>query len=183
MALHEGTSAPDFETVAVDGTRLRLREYAGQPVFLAFFRNAACALCNLRVHHMIERFPAWQAQGLAVITVFESPHERIVAYGQQPPFPIIADPAARLYDIYEVETSESKLNASLSMAETQAAIAAAAAQGFTLTKEEGSNFHRMPADFLIGPDQTIRVARYANFVTDHLPFETIDEYLETLKLV
>ena len=183
MSFVQGDTAPDFETVDVEGAPIRLRDYVGRPVFVTFFRNAACALCNLRLHQMAERFPVWQSQGLAILAVFESPRERIIDYGQQPPFPLIADPEARLYDLYGVETSEAKLNASLLMAETQAAIEAAAAQGFALTKEEGSNFYRMPADILISPDQTIIAARYAHFVADHLPFETVDAYLETLKLV
>jgi thioredoxin-dependent peroxiredoxin len=46
-----------------------------------------------------------------------------------------------------------------------------------LTKEEGSNFLRMPADFLIGPDGVVRAAHYAAYVWDHLPFACIEELL------
>jgi len=45
-------------------------------------------------------------------------------------------------------------------------------------KSEGFGIpYTLTADFLIGPDQTILLAHYADFVSDHLPFEEIELYL------
>jgi peroxiredoxin Q/BCP len=74
-------------------------------------RNAACALCNLRVHELITHYPALSQHGLVVIAVFESPHAAMLEYvgRQDAPFPLLADPEAQLYDLYSVEASEAKL--------------------------------------------------------------------------
>jgi thioredoxin-dependent peroxiredoxin len=179
MRLSIGSSAPDFTVLDSAGQSIALANFAGQWLLLSFFRNGACALCNLRVHQLIERFPALQQQGLAVVTVFESPLASIKqSVGRQhPPFPIIADPEAKLYDLYGVESSEEKVNTTMQRAETPAVIGAAAAAGFALTLEEGSNFIRMPADFLIGPDSRLHSLHYADYVYDHLDFAVLEQAL------
>jgi thioredoxin-dependent peroxiredoxin len=50
-----------------------------------------------------------------------------------------------------------------------------------LTPEEGSNFFRMPADFLIGPDLTVHTAHYAEYVYDHLGFDKLEQALLTAR--
>jgi peroxiredoxin len=179
MQIQPGTPAPTFRVEDVFGDSIGLGDYAGKRLLLSFFRNAACAICNLRVHQLIQHYPVYQRAGLEVLAVFESPRENILQYvgRQDAPFPIIADPQAQLYALYSVEVSEEKVAETMNMPETQATIRAAAAQGFVLTPEAGSNFNRMPADFLIGPDLTIQRAHYAEYVMDHLPFEDIERFL------
>lgn len=179
MHLLTGSPAPRFEVVDAWGIPVRLDDYAGRPLLLSFFRNALCAVCNLRVHQLTQRYPAYRELGLAVITVFESPAERVRDHldRQDFPFTLIADPTARLYDLYGVETSAEKVAATMERPETPAIIATAAAAGFMLTPEAGSNFHRIPADFLINPDLTIARAHYAEFVTNHLGFDAIEEFI------
>lgn len=179
MKLHAGSPAPRFEVEDVWGTPVRLDDLVGRPILLSFFRNALCAICNLRVHQLIERYPAYASAGLAVLTVFESPAERVRdnVGKQDVPFTLIADPTARLYDLYGVETSAEKVEASAARPETPSIIDAAAAAGFQLTPEEGSNFLRIPADFLIGPDLVVARAHYAEYVTDHLPLDAVEAFL------
>lgn len=176
MRIQPGTPAPDFQIQDSFGKQIKLADYAGKWLLLSFFRNGACAMCNLRVHQLIQRFSALQAQNLKVITVFESPNSSINRYvgKQDAPFPIIPDPEAKLYTLYGVESSEEKVNVTMAKPETPAMIGAAAEQGFALTPEEGSNFYRMPADFLIAPDSSIQIAHYAEFVYDHLEFEKLE---------
>src|SRR4051794_12885123 len=92
--IEPGTSMPAFQLEDVFGNAVVSDQYAGSPLLLSFFRNGACALCNLRVHELIERYPAYRRQGLAVLAVFESPRESILQYvgKQDAPFPIVADP-------------------------------------------------------------------------------------------
>ena len=158
---------------------VELFDKEGGSTLLSFFRNAACAICNFRVHQLIERYPEYQQRGLRIIAVFESPRERSLAYvaKQDATFPIIADPSAELYSLYGVESSAAKVAATMQMPETPAVIQQAAAHGFALTPEEGSNFDRMPADFLLAHDGRIITAHYADYVMDHMPLARIEEDL------
>lgn len=177
MRLTPGMPAPTFQTTDLFGNPVDLASYRGKPLLLCFFRNAACALCNLRVHQLIERDAEFERAGLAVVAIFESAGAAMREYvgKQDAPFPLLPDPEARLYDLYGVESSEEKVNATMALPGTHARVTAAAERGFQLTKEAGSNFLRMPADFLIGPDGSLLEAHYADYVWDHLPFERIEE--------
>lgn len=179
MKLQPGSVAPHFQRADVFGTPVDLYDREGGVTLLSFFRNAACAICNLRVHQLIERYPNYQQRGLRIITVFESPQERILAYvaKQDAPFPIIADPQAALYALYGVESSSAKVAATMTMPVANEVIQAAAAHGFALTPEEGSNFDRMPADFLLAHDQRVIAAHYADYVMDHMPWARIEQEL------
>jgi thioredoxin-dependent peroxiredoxin len=179
MQIQAGALAPTFRVEDIFGDPISLDDYAGKRLLLCFFRNAACAVCNLRVHQLIQRYPAYHRSGLEILAVFESPRENILQYvgKQDAPFPIVADPQAQLYALYGVEVSEDKVAKTMSMPEMHETIRAAAAQGFALTPEAGSNFNRMPAEFLIGPDLTVQRAHYADYVMDHLPLEVIEQFL------
>ncbi|SRR5579884_200192 len=187
MKLQTGEVAPDFETEDIFGEHITLRNYEGKPVLLSFLRNGGCALCNLRIHQLIERYPELHTHGLEILAVFESPVESIKHYvtsRQDVPFPLIADPTASLYDLYGVEVSEEKTQASMARAgtpELQQMIQDAAALGYELIKEEGSNFQRIPADFLIGPDRRIQMAFYSDLIGDHLSLAEIEKALSVYK--
>jgi thioredoxin-dependent peroxiredoxin len=176
MRIQPGTPAPEFQVQDNFGNLIKLQDYAGKWLLLSFLRNGACAMCNLRVHQLIQKYPALQAQNLEIITVFESPSSSISQYigKQDAPFPIIPDMTAKLYALYGVEISEEKVNATMAKPEMPAMIEAASASGFALTPEEGSNFYRMPADFLIAPDSSIQIAHYAEYVYDHLDLEILE---------
>lgn len=178
--LSPGTTAPDFTFSGVDGVALRLSDLRGRKVLLAFLRNAACALCNLRVRHFIRHYNQWSEQGLEVVAVFESPNSNMSQYvgRQEAPFPLIADPQADLYNLYGVEVSEEKVQATIADLKTQTFVDEAAAAGFALTPEEGSNMHRIPAEFLINENGIIQVAHYGRLVTDHLPLDVISDFAD-----
>jgi thioredoxin-dependent peroxiredoxin len=182
MKLSTGMTAPAFETVDVFGNPISLRAYAGKGLLLSFFRNGACAICNLQVHHLIEKYPEYRQHGLEIVAVFESPQSSILQYvgKQNAPFPIVADPQAVLYDLYGVESSEAKVMAPADMEWRSGLIAEAKAIGYELTKEEGSNFFRLPADFLIGPDQRICAVHYSETVGTHLSFAEIEQFVAQL---
>lgn len=54
--LSPGTFTPDFTFSRSDGSTQLLSVLRGRKVLLAFFRNSACALCNLRIRHFIRRY-------------------------------------------------------------------------------------------------------------------------------
>jgi peroxiredoxin Q/BCP len=186
--LQTGEVAPHFEVEDIFGERIDLHAYEGRPVLLSFLRNGGCALCNLRIHQLIQRYPDLHARGLEMLAVFESPVASIrqhVTSRQDVPFPLIADPTARLYDLYGVEVSEEKTQASVARvgtAQVQQMLQEAASIGYELVHEEGSNFQRIPADILIGPDQRIQVAFYADLIGNHLSFTEIEDALRAIQL-
>jgi peroxiredoxin len=153
----------------------------GSYVFLSFFRNAACAICNLRVHELVRRHGELAAAGIALVAIFESPADALRRHvgRQNPPFPIIADPHGHIYDLFRVESSEAKVSSTMELPGTEQIVASAAELGFPLTPEPGSNFFRMPADFLIGPDGRVIHAQYAEYVWDHTPLEALESLLAT----
>ena len=183
MKLQTGEIAPHFEREDIFGERVDLRAYEGRSVLLSFLRNGGCALCNLRVHQLIQRYPELHGRGLEVLAIFESPVESIKRYvtsRQDVPFYLIADPTASLYNLYGVEVSPEKTQASMARADSpqmQQMIQEAAAIGYELIREEGSNFQRIPADFLIGPDLRIQKAFYSDLIGDHLSLAEIEEAL------
>jgi peroxiredoxin len=183
MKLSTGAQVPQFQVQDVFGARIDLADYKGKMLLLSFLRNGRCALCNLRLHHLIQHSPAYRGRGLEMLAVFESPVASIREYvtsKQDVPFPLIADPEAQLYDLFGVEVSVEKTQASMARAngsEVQQMIREAAAIGYELAHEEGANFERIPADFLIGPDQRILTAFYSDLIGEHLSFEEIERAL------
>lgn len=179
MKLQIDMLAPAFEKPDVNGKLHTPRPAQGNLLLLSFLRNAACALCNLRVHELIERYPEFRQRGLEILAIFESPEENIVQHvlRQNVPFPIIADPKGQLYDLYGVETSEEKVKATFGAEWQNSLVTRAAEIGYPLTPEEGSNFYRLPADFLIGSDGHIAAAYYSDAVGRHLAFEKIEDLL------
>lgn len=178
-ALMVGTTAPVFETVDLFDQPINLQDYRGGWLLLSFYRNAACAMCNYQVHTLIGKYGAYKAKGLEMLAIFESPRANMLEYvgKQDAPFPLVSDPEAHLYDLYGVETSESKVQTSMTSSLTQQRVLDAKAAGFELTPEPGSNFNRMPADFLIDPQGVIREVFYSELVGQHLDLKVVDRYL------
>lgn len=179
MKLTPGSVAPDFSVQDVFDNPISLQGYAGKLLLLSFFRNSACAMCNLRLHHLIQRYPDYHSRGLEMLAIFETPRESVLTNvtKQNAPFPIVADPAAMLYDLYGLESSQEKVLATVDEGWRNGMIQEAAAIGYQLVREEGSNFFRLPADFLTGPDQRIQAAFYSDVVGEHLSFEQIEKAL------
>jgi peroxiredoxin Q/BCP len=173
MRLEPGARAPDFTASDWRGATVRLADVPGRR-WLAFFRYAACPLCNLRVHHMIERHADLAARGLSILAVFQSPAASIAQHvgRQEPPFPLLSDPEERLYALYGLETS---LVAAASPANL-GRLAQAVRQGFVPGRPDGS-VTRIPGDVLIEADGTIARAFYGRVIADHIPFEEVEAFL------
>jgi peroxiredoxin len=178
MRLQPGDPAPAFTVLDFNGQTRQLSDYRGQKRLLAFFRYASCPLCNLRVNALIEEYPKLQARGLQILAVFQSPPERMdVSVGRQAlPFALVADPAQHLYWRYGVGVSW----VGLAMGGRRlGALISAGTKGFLPGPMDGAK-HRIPADFLIGPNHTVELAYYGSDVGDHLPLKTIHRWLAKL---
>ncbi len=173
MKLTPGQRAPDFDVTDIHGQPVRLSDFSGKKLFLAFYRYAACPLCNLRVHELSLRAAEFENAGLSLVAVFESSDESIrKRVGKQDlPFPVVGDPNHSLYDAYGVETSMGGFMAGM----VSPKMVKAFSKGFLPGKIEGE-VARMPADFLIGPDLKISDVCYGGTMASHMPIETVEAF-------
>lgn len=174
MHLQPGSLAPSLSTTDFLGDAVSLDSLRGRPVLLSFYRYASCPVCNLRMHSIITSFAQWSEQGLAVVSVFQSPKESIAQYvgRQDAPFPIVPDPDMVFYKRFGVESQWRGL---LSIRVIAAALQAFR-KGFMPGRVEGP-MHRTPADFLIDAQGRIAVAHYGRDIDDHIPLDTIAQWL------
>lgn len=179
MRLAVGQPAPQFAVKDIYGRPISLTDYAGTYLLVSFYRFAVCPLCNLRMWHLIRRYPDYQRRGLNILAFTESAPANAHGYLDrlQCPFPIVADLASRIYAQYGLETSP--FGVVRALLGRQAAYLEAARLnigGWNLRRMDGS-FTRLPADFIIAPDQRIGLAFYGRDSGDFLLFDELDAYL------
>lgn len=172
MRLKAGERAPAFRVQTTAGEVFDLNTPRKKPLLLAFFRYASCPLCNLRVHELIQNHKAL-SEVADIVLVFQSPTEKIEAYvgRQSVPYPIIPDPERRLYALYKVEASWGAFFKAWSFKAARV-FRALVTHRFRPGSVEGE-IHRVPADFLIDENNTIRTAFYGKDIGDHLPLTQI----------
>lgn len=175
MRLAARTAAPAFTATDLDGTPRALADYRGRKLLLSFYRYASCPFCNLRIHQMRQRAAGWQAEGMDMLVVFQSPAESIREYavGETVEFPVLPDPERRLYALYGTEVSWLAFAKSAGRVKD---VAAAMAKGFLPGKTEGE-VNQVPADFLIDENGLIHTAFYGADIGDHLPVAQIEAFV------
>lgn len=179
MRLAPGSIVPSFSGTTYDGRVVTSRSLLGSPVWLAFYRFASCPFCNLRMHELKTRVPAYRAAGLKLVAVFHSPPAKVAEMAQNygDVFPIIADPDGELYRTFRVETS---LLGALAPSNITR-IAQARREGVldTLTPQlPDGPISRIPADFLMDAHGVIKVAHYGKAISEHIGFKDVDAFLE-----
>jgi len=174
-----GDTTPYFKTLDVLGNMVDLNEYKGKRVLLSFYRFVTCPLCNLRVAQFMRQYPQIK-DDIAVIAVFESSQEYITDYvgPKGLPFPIIADPKAILFKHFGVETSWFK--SMLAMLKPITMMKAMWNVRFRMGPRDGKA-NRVPADFLIDTDGTVRVCHYGSNITDHIPMKQVEKFMNMNK--
>lgn len=176
MKLKTGDMAKSFSAYDINGKEINISNYEGRKVLLSFYRYASCPLCNLRIHQLISKNDYFENKGLTLIAVFQSPKINIKEYvgKQDVPFSIIADPSMKLYRLYSVELSFIKMILGLF---NFSKLKAARMNNFKVGKMDGK-LTRVPADFMINEEGKIDIAYYGKDISDHLPIEQIEEYLD-----
>jgi thioredoxin-dependent peroxiredoxin len=171
----ERQKASDFTATAIGGKTFKLSDLKGKKIFLSFYRNGACALCNLRVHEISLRQKEFDKAGIQIIAVFESSVEDMKPYvGQQKlDFTLLSDPHGKIYEQYGIKNSPELVNAVIASGKAGPRAAEAEKAGFKLTKQEGSNFFRIPAEVLIDENFNIVKIHHCNELTDHLPLDEV----------
>lgn len=178
MRLKSGQPAVPFTAQTVEGETVSLAQFAGRPVLLMFFRYASCPMCNLRLHDFAQQYAQLQERGLMVVAFFHSSAASIRAHagGRHYPFPLVADPKFRIYDVYGVETSWPRLL--LSVARPRFYVDWFRSLRHRFWGGVAWQMATMPADFLIGSDGRIVTAYYGRDVGDHLPIARIEALLD-----
>src|ERR1043165_4823 len=173
MRIEAGDRAPDFSTDDVDGQPQSLQRYRGEPLLLQFYRYAGCPMCDLRLHDFAREYPVLRDRGVRVLAFFHSGPERIRRHlrDRPLPFPVVGDSSQVVYRRYGVESSAMRLLLSAAKPSFYWDWVRAMRHGYWGTVHW--QMATMPADFLIGPDQTIRLAHYGRDIGDHMSVATI----------
>ena len=173
MKLSPGQIAPQFKAMSYDGKSVSSADYVGKKLWLAFFRYAACPLCNQRIHEIIQRHREFERLGIELIAVFQSPPERIGEYvaKQAPSFPLIADPDMKLYAEYGVV----QRLMGMFYPRVSRVFKRAKRNGFKTGPSDGP-VATVPADFLIDPEGLLWSTYYGSAISDHIPFETVQAF-------
>lgn len=177
MRLKKGQKAPLFEMEDINQTPVALKHFAGQKILLSFYRFSSCPLCNLRVHKLIQKYAQYEAQGLHIISFWQSSAAEVLQQLEQQklPFSLIADPHKQVYKLYGVENSWKA--AVKTMILHPQILYEALHTGFRLGVSTTSENNVVPADFLLNTDLTIYQAYYGSHIGDHLPFTQIEQFL------
>lgn len=177
MRLETGTEAPDFTTKDLDGNEVSLSGLRGKPVWLSFFRYAACPLCAYRVHELLAQWDhRFGAYDFTLLTVWQSKPEKLEEIRERhtPHFTLIPDPEMNVYAAYGVEKGLGKMKGFGGMLE---GMKGARKIGVPLMRAWEGPPTRAPADFLIDPDGILQVSFYGENVNHMIPLEDASAFL------
>lgn len=171
----ENERAIDFSATTVDGEEFKLSNLRGKKIFLSFYRNGACALCNLRVREISQHQQAFDKADIKIVAVFESSVNDMKPYvgKQQLTFTLLSDADGIIYKQYAIKNSEELVNHVITSGIAAKKVEEAAIAGFPLTKQNGSNFFRIPAEVLINEKFEIVKIHHAEQLINHLPIDEV----------
>ncbi len=176
MRMIIGQPAPPFGVTDVHGHPVRLADFAGKHLLLAFVRYAGCPFCGLRMYYLAARYEQLHSQGLSIVVVTESNLAIIRTQKMlwEAPFAVVADPQHHLFQAYGVHGSLWGLLSG----EVRRFRERVTARRQGLDGPLNGNLLRMPAEFLIDPAGTVQVAHYGKDLGDFLPFTKMEQWLK-----
>lgn len=134
-----------------------------QVTHLMFRRFAGCPACNLHLRSFARRHAELEAAGVRVVAFFHSTAEEMRPFQGDLPFPCVADPERRWYARFGVGRSTlGMLHPAMAWEVTKGLLAG---EG-NLFKGSGGH-DGVSCDFLVGPDGTLRAAKYGTHPVDH----------------
>lgn len=177
MKLQISETAPDFTIKDVHGNTVNLSAFKGKKVFLTFYRNVGCPVCNLHFHELLPLEKEFKAKGAIALAVYESSAANLRRYvdGETYYTVMIANPGFDLYEKYGIERSTIKLLSSI-----YKGVIGKAEQGKKLFKQkfdQDGHANLMGGEFLIDETGKIETAYYNQFIGDHLPVKDIKAFL------
>ena len=177
MKLQVSQTAPDFAITDIDGNTVQLSALKGKKVFLTFYRNVGCPVCNLRFHELLPLEKEFETEGAVVLAIYESSPANLKRYvaGEHYYTRMIANHDFDIYEKYAIERSTIKLLSSI-----YKGVIGKAEQGKKLFKqkfEQDGHANLMGGEFLIDENGKIVTAYYNQFIGDHLSLKAIKEFL------
>jgi thioredoxin-dependent peroxiredoxin len=177
MKLNSNQVAPDFLVTDIYNKSIRLSDLKGKKIHLGFFRNVSCPFCNLRVHQLSKLTDRFRQNGMEMIYFFESKPEvirRSSFHQGVSPVTIVGDPQLKIYNMYGVESSVTKMVSTLFQKNTISNFNAG--KSLNLPADKDATQSLIPADFLIDENQNIYKAHYGNNLNDHIPIDEITAF-------
>ncbi len=179
MKLKPSQIAPDFTATAISSNLIQLSTFKGKKVFLTFYRNVGCPVCNLRFHELLPLEKEFQAKGAIVLAVYESSAANLKRYAGNENYhtQMIANPEFDLYEKYAIERSTIKLLSSI-----YKGVIGKAERGKKLFKQkfdQDGHANLLGAEFLIDENGRIVTAYYNQFIGDHLQVRDIKAFLNS----
>ncbi|TNE71514.1 redoxin domain-containing protein [bacterium] len=185
IVLKVNALAPTIDAIDIFERRVRLRDFWGKRVLVAFFRHAGCPFCNVRVHRLQAKHEELKALGLEMIFFFESDKKTLLGnqfHRSVSPIPIIADPEKHWYDMYGIETNLMKSAKSHVTSLFPNAIKALL-NGLPVHYMSGNeSISTIPAEFLLDEYGMVKQLLYSNSLTDRMSVDTIFEFAKTGKV-
>ena len=172
MKLSSSQHAPDFSITDIYGKAIKLSDYKGKKLHIGFFRNVSCPFCNLRVHQLSKLNAELEKHGLKSLYFFESKPviiKRSSFHQEISPIPLVGDPERKIYTLYGVEASVSKMLSTLLAKGTLTDFKAGKA--LPLPKDSEATQSLIPADFLIDEDQKIEKSQKGENLNEHISIQ------------
>jgi peroxiredoxin len=160
--------------VAITGAEVPIPD-PDQLVHLQFRRFAGCPFCNLHLRAIASRHEQIRAAAVREVVVFHSTAEDLLAYHEEMPFPVVADPDKRLYREFGVEASA---RAALDPRAWYPALRGVIRKRGRMAADYGSGLLGLPADLLIAPDGRVVGRKYGAHAYDQW---SVDELLEIVR--
>lgn len=170
-----GEQLPPLQFTSIQGATLQLP--AADLVHLQFRRFAGCPVCNLHLQTFARGHQRLRDAGVLTVAFFHSTAEQMRPYQGQLPFPCVADPERRWYDLLGLERSL--------FAVAHPRVVAAALKGLVVAPSNpfvgGADQTGLPGDFLIDRNNVIVGARYGSHANDQWSVDDVIELARTTR--
>jgi len=100
-----GQGAPDFALAAYAGDNVRLSEFLGQPVIIAFW-GSSCSVCAAQLARLDRLYQTYRSSGLVVLAVsVDDDMQRADRYARahRMHYPLLLDPAKQVSRAYQID--------------------------------------------------------------------------------
>ena len=173
----KSVKVPNFVLTDVAGEKVNLQALLkdNERVLLCFFRPVWCPICNKRTHELIERYEELKAKGIEVVAIYPSKPEIMAQYVKDAeiPFPVIADPAEALYEIYSIERSLKKVQATMQRSDFNETVSTGMKLYGGKSYGEPGDSPFINADFIVSSRRMLDVAYYGEYVGDHYSLDEL----------
>ena len=97
-------TATDCDFTRLDGSHVKLSEFAGRPLLLIFLRHLACIACRAHLAEVQSRRGDFESLGAQILVVSFTPAKRAAAYLEKYPLPfdVVTDPELTAYRAFRL---------------------------------------------------------------------------------